>query len=80
MTDTTTAPALRRGLTAAALNAERTALRLRLADLDRAQVRCGHCAHFDAGGHCAVAGQQVPEEFQRTTDACTDWVWDEIPF
>lgn len=34
----------------------------------------------EAGEFCTVAQQQVPADFQKTPNACTDWVWDEIPF
>ena len=79
MTTETKTPPLRAGMTAAAIQAERAALQSRIAYLDTARVTCKHCAHFEAGGHCAIAQQQVPEDFQQQTDACPDWVWDEIP-
>lgn len=80
MTTETTPKPLRAGMTAAAIQAERAALQSRLDYINRAQVRCAHCAHFEPGEFCAVAQQQVPADFQRQVDACTDWVWDEIPF
>lgn len=80
MTTDTPAPQLRAGMTAAALRAEIAALESRIKYLRTPTVTCQHCAHFEAGAHCAVAQQQVPEDFQKTPDACPDWVWDEIPF
>lgn len=68
------------GMTAAAIQAEIAALQSRIKFLSVAKFACHDCAHFEAGAHCAIAQQQVPEDFQRQAGACPDWVWDGIPF
>lgn len=65
------------------INAERTALRLRLSYLEDIKACCKTCEHF---GHargfnrCRVFDDVPPEEFQTTDGKCESWVHDGVPY
>jgi hypothetical protein len=40
---------------------------------------CHTCDHYTPNGFCDIAGQEPPEEFARTPDACDDY-FELIPF
>lgn len=67
-------------MNAAELRVFRSALELKLAELQRIEPTCEHCLHFAHAPQCAKFGAAVPEEFRRTPEACPEWQFDGIPF
>lgn len=61
------------------LKAYRIALREQLVRFDAISTTCRSCEHFITGT-CEKFEATPPEDFQRTPEACAEWVYDGIPF
>lgn len=61
------------------LKAYRIALHEKLSQLNRIVPACKSCEHF-LTGTCEKFGATPPDEFQKTPEACAEWVYDQIPF
>lgn len=56
------------------------ALRSQLKIYEQITPTCWHCEHFSSGSICDKVGLAPPAEFQRTPEACEDWLYDSVPF